>query len=95
MRRLWIVVVAALGCSMPIQHGLDETSANEILTSLERAGISASKSRDEEGVFAVAVARADALRAMELMRSLGLPRGPRTGFGEIYKQPSLVPTPTE
>ena len=95
MRRLWMVAVLAFGCSMPIQHGLDETSANEILTSLERAGIQASKSRDEEGVFAVVVAKADALRAMELMRSLGLPRGPRTGFGEIYKQPSLVPTLTE
>jgi type III secretion protein J len=95
MRHWWIVVVLVLGCSTPIQHGLDETSANEILTSLERAGISASKSRDEEGAFAVVVAKVDALRSMELMRSLGLPRGPRAGFGEIYKQPSLVPTLTE
>jgi type III secretion protein J len=95
MRRLWIVVVLAFGCSMPIQHGLDETAANEILTSLERAGIEASKSRDEDGAYAVLVPRADGLRAMDLMRSLGLPRGPRAGFGEIYKQPSLVPTPTE
>jgi type III secretion protein J len=96
--QLWafvMVVVLALGCSMPIQHGLDETAANEILTSLERAGIPASKNRDDEGVFAVVVAKSDGLRAMELMRSLGLPRGPRVGFGEIYKQPSLVPTPTE
>ena len=95
MRRLWIGVVLVLGCSMPIQHGLDETAANEILTSLARAGVPASKSRDEDGSFAVVVARGDGLRAMELMRSLGLPRGSRTGFGEIYKQPSLVPTPTE
>jgi type III secretion protein J len=95
MRRLWIVVVLALGCSLPIQHGLDETAANEILTLLERAGIPASKSRDEDGAFAVVVAKGDGLRAMELMRSLGLPRGPRTGFGEMYKQASLVPTPTE
>jgi type III secretion protein J len=95
MRRLWIVVVLALGCSIPIQHGLDETAANEILTLLQRAGIEASKNRDEDGAFAVAVAKTDALRAMELMRSLGLPRGPRAGFGEIYKQPSLVPSPTE
>ena len=95
MRRLWIVVVLALGCSIPIQHGLDETAANEMLTSLERAGIEASKNRDDDGAFAVMVAKGDALRAMELMRSLGLPRGPRAGFGEIYKQPSLVPSPTE
>jgi type III secretion protein J len=95
LRRLWIVVVLALGCSIPIQHGLDETAANEMLTSLERAGIEASKNRDDDGAFAVVVAKGDALRAMELMRSLGLPRGPRAGFGEIYKQPSLVPSPTE
>ncbi len=95
MRRLWIGVVLVLGCSMPIQHGLDEAAANEILTSLERVGIPATKSRDEDGAFAVVVAKGDGLRAMELMRSLGLPRGPRAGFGEIYKQPSLVPTPTE
>jgi type III secretion protein J len=95
MRRLWIGVVLVLGCSMPIQHGLDEAAANEILTSLERVGIPATKGRDEDGTFAVVVAKGDGLRAMELMRSLGLPRGPRAGFGEIYKQPSLVPTPTE
>jgi type III secretion protein J len=95
MRRLRIVLFFAFGCSMPIQHGLDETAANEILTSLTRAGIESSKNRDDDGAFAIVVAKADGLRAMELMRSLGLPRGPRSGFGEIYKQPSLVPTPTE
>jgi type III secretion protein J len=90
-----MVVVFTLGCSMPIQHGLDESAANEMLTSLERAGIPASKDRDDDGVFVVVVAKTDALRAMDLMRSLGLPRGPRAGFGETYKQPSLVPTLTE
>jgi type III secretion protein J len=95
MRRLWFMAVLALGCSMPIQHGLDENAANEILTSLEHAGISASKNRDDDGAFAVVVANGDGLRAMEVMRSLGLPRSPRAGIGEIYKQPSLVPTPTE
>ena len=94
-RAMCFVVLLALGCSAPIQHGLDETAANEILTSLERAGIGASKIRDDNGVFAVSVARADAIPALELLRSLGLPRGRRAGFGEIYKQPSLVPTQTE
>jgi len=94
-RALCFVVLFALGCSAPIQHGLDETAANEILTSLERAGIGASKIRDDDGAFAVSVSRTDAVPAMELLRSLGLPRGRRAGFGEIYKQPSLVPTQTE
>jgi type III secretion protein J len=95
MRRLWIVVVLAIGCSTPIQHGLDESAANEIVTSLERAGVGANKSREDDGAFAVTVASADAVRALEFMRAMGLPRDRRAGFGEIYKQPSLLPTPTE
>jgi type III secretion protein J len=93
----WLAVVLAIGCSTPIQHGLDEAAANEVVTSLERGGIGASKNRDEAGgdEFVVNVAKADAVRALELMHSLGLPRGRRSGFGEVYKQPSLVPTPTE
>jgi type III secretion protein J len=98
MRALWTVVVAlAIGCSTPIQHGLDETAANEVLTALERGGIEASKARDESNgeVFVISVPKVHTLRALQLLQSLGLPRGRRSGFGEIYKQASLVPTPTE
>jgi type III secretion protein J len=97
MRCLWIVVALLAGCSAAIEHNLDERQANEVVTSLERAGISASKSRDEANgdAFAVSVAKAEVVRAMELLRSLGLPRGKRAGFGEVYKQSSLLPTPTE
>ena len=95
MRCPWIVVFVVLGCSAPIQQGLDETAANEMVTSLERGGIGASKNRDDDGAFSVTVAKGDVLAAMELVRSLGLPRGPRSGLHEVYKQPSLVPTPTE
>ncbi len=95
MLALTLIALAGLGCSTAIQHGLDETAANEVLTSLERAGIAASKRRDEGGAFSVRVAAGDAVSALELLRSLGLPREPRAGFGEVYKSPSLLPTPTE
>ena len=90
-----VAFLVALGCSAPIQHGLDESAANDVVTALERAGIGAGKTRDDDGAFAVCVARADAVAALELLRSLGLPRGKRLGFGDVYKQPSLLPTPTE
>jgi type III secretion protein J len=97
MRCLWIALALLAGCSAAIEHNLDERQANEVVTSLERAGISASKSRDENNgdAFAVSVAKADVVRAIELLRSLALPRGKRAGFGEVYKQASLLPTPTE
>ena len=91
------MVVLAIGCSTPIQHGLDETTANEVMTALERDGIEASKARDESNgeTFVISVPKVQALRALQVLQSLGLPRGRRSGFGEIYKQASLVPTPTE
>jgi type III secretion protein J len=98
MRALGIAVVAVLaGCSTPIQHGLDESSANEVVTALERTGIEACKGRDEANgeAFTVSVSKAQTLRALEILQSLGLPRGRRAGFGEMYKQASLVPSPTE
>lgn len=90
-----VLALAGLGCQATIQHGIEEGAANEALTSLERAGIAASKSRDDSGGWSVSVASGDALGAMELLRSLGLPRGGPGGFGEVYKSPSLIPTPTE
>ena len=34
-------------------------------------------------------------KALDLLRSLGLPRDRRHGFAEVYGQPSLIPTPSE
>jgi len=93
-----VLAVAALGCSTPIRHGLDESAANEVVAALERAGIGAEKLRDEAAGatgFIVRVADEDAVRALDLLHALGLPRGRRSGFAEVYAQPSLVPTVTE
>lgn len=92
------LVLLLLACSTPIRHGLDEPAANEVMTALERAGIGAEKVRDDASgptAFAVRVAQGDAVRALDVLHTLGLPRGRRTGFAEIYGQPSLVPTATE
>jgi type III secretion protein J len=90
-------VLFVLGCSSAIEHGLDESSANEVVTALERAGVPAGKTRDESkgDSFVVSVAKADVVRSFEILHSLELPRPERAGFGEIYRQGSLLPTPTE
>jgi type III secretion protein J len=93
----------AIACWTPIRHGLDEPAANEVMAALERAGIAAEKVRDEPAAggaaggaaFVVRVADEDAVRALDLLHGLGLPRGRRSGFAEVYAQPSLVPTSTE
>jgi type III secretion protein J len=90
-----VLALFSLACSATIQHGLDEAAANEVVVSLARAGIAASKSRAEDGAYTVNVASADAVGAMELLRSLGLPHGQPPGFREMYKGSGLLPTLTE
>jgi type III secretion protein J len=78
---------------------MDENAANEVVSALGRVNIGAQKERDESGgignTFVVKVGRDDAGRALELLRSLGLPRSQRSGMAEMYNQPSLVPSATE
>jgi type III secretion protein J len=99
--RLGLLVGALAGCTVPVQHGLDEASANEVVTALERAGIGAEKAHAEgpsTGAgpsFSVEVSGADVARALEHLRAVGLPRGQRKGLAETYAQPSLVPSATE
>ena len=71
--------------------------ANETIAALERAGIATEKVADEGSTtaFTVRIARRDAGKALDLLRSLGLPRDRRHGFAEVYGQPSLIPTPSE
>jgi type III secretion protein J len=103
MRRVFAfcaIALLATGCEVPVQYGLDEAAANEVVTALERANIAAAKVKEEgagnEQTFMVTVTNEqDVRRAIELMRSLGLPRTRRSGLAEMYGQPSLVPSATE
>jgi type III secretion protein J len=103
MRRVFgfcAFAVLASACDVPVQYGLDEAAANELVTALERDNISAAKVREEgtgdQPTFQITVShQQDVRRAIELMRNLGLPRMARSGLAEMYGQPSLVPSATE
>lgn len=90
-----MVPFLGLGCSAAIHHGLDEAAANEVVSALARAGISADKQRDDDGAFRVSVGQAEAVGAIDLLRSLGLPRPPRAGLRETFEAKSLIPSQTE
>jgi type III secretion protein J len=93
------IAAGAAACSTSLLGGLDERAANESVAALEHAGIATEKAAEEGGgggaTFTVRVARHDAARALDLLRSLGLPRDRRHGFAEVYGQPSLIPTASE
>ncbi len=95
--RVLMLAVAVAGCSTNLLHGLDEPAANETIAALERAGITTEKAADEGSTttFTVRIARRDAGKALDLLRSMGLPRDRRHGFAEVYGQPSLIPSASE
>jgi len=86
-----------VSCSTEIEHGLDEAAANRMVLALHRAGIRADKQPDpaEASRFSVSVPGKQLGRALEALRSEGLPGAPQDGMGEVFAEASLIPTPTE
>ncbi len=85
------------GCDTSVQQGLAEGQANRIVTALQGAGVEARKVKEEgrDGKFAVEVPRGQVTRALRVLLEQELPRRRPPGFGEVYGEPSLVPTATE
>ncbi|MDX2023932.1 MAG: hypothetical protein SF187_27075 [Deltaproteobacteria bacterium] len=98
MHRLCLVAALfSVACNVSVQQGLDENAANEVMSALERAGVSARKVNDggDPPRFSVAVAQSEAPSAIAMLNARGLPRGVQAGFGQAYGEPSLIPTPLE
>src|SRR5436190_15938304 len=104
--RGWLVAaglgmaLGLLGCTTEIQHELDEGQANRIVVLLAQHGITARKERDHSAsrgaaTWVIGVPSADAVRAWQLLRDNELPARPVKGFGEVFAQPSLIPSATE
>ncbi len=85
------------GCAAEIQHGLEESQANEIVAVLRDAGIMAEKKKEKGRVptFTITVPRKDAANAFSVLSARNLPKQPRKGVYELFGKSSLVPTSTE
>jgi type III secretion protein J len=94
-----VLLACSLGCSsVELQHGLDERQANQILLTLDQAGIAADKEKEDSGreaTFKIRVGRADAAQAWSVLKAHELPRERPKGLLEIFGQPSLIPTVTQ
>jgi type III secretion protein J len=93
---MWMVLLLA-GCSTQIQHGLDESQANEMQTALAGRGITAHKVAEQgkKPSWAIEVDDERATEAVRVLSELGLPRARTQGFDEVFGKSSLVPTATE
>ncbi|WP_368640207.1 type III secretion inner membrane ring lipoprotein SctJ [Castellaniella ginsengisoli] len=91
---LALALLAACGSNVTLYSAASEGEANELLSVLLDAGIRAEKTIGKEGA-AIAVDSAQVARALDILRSQGLPRERFDGMGQIFRKEGLVSSPLE
>ncbi len=94
---LFLVALLFSACTSELHHGLDESSANEMITLLERNGIEADKIADKNDAkfWAVTVPHGVRIEAWSALQRQGLPRPQVEGFSQFYPREGLVPSADE
>jgi type III secretion protein J len=89
------VVVAVLGCSVPVAKALDEQEANQAVAALQRGGVAANKESDRQNdkQWNVTVSQADVTYAVTLLAAEGTPAVKSTGLLESLGTSALIPSP--
>ncbi|HEX4460534.1 MAG TPA: secretion protein [Polyangia bacterium] len=89
--------IASAGCSVELEHGLDERQANQVAAVLESAGVAADKVAEEgtSDAYKIVVARGEAGRAFALLEARDLPRREQHGLADTFAASSLLPSATE
>ena len=73
---------------------LDERQANDMVSALRMAGVSAQKHSREDG-FEVVTDETDFARAVQILKAQGLPREDFDSLGKVFKREGFVSTPVE
>jgi len=89
-----LLLLAACGSRVELFSSASEGEANEVLSVLLDAGIEASKASTKTGI-AVSVDNQDVARALDILRTRGLPRDRFDGMGQIFRKEGLVSSPLE
>lgn len=91
---LLLAGLAACGSNVTLFSASTESEANETLSVLLDAGIKAEKLVGKDGV-AMLVEATQVARALDILRSRGLPRERFEGMGQIFRKEGLVSSPLE
>ena len=89
-----LLLLAACGARVELFSAANESEANEVLSVLLDAGIQAQKSATKTGI-SIAVDAKQVARALDILRTRGLPRERFDGMGQIFRKEGLVSSPLE
>lgn len=93
-----LVVAAALflcGCQTELYSALPEQEANEMLASLLRAGLTATKVQAKDGSDTLLIDEKQFATAVELLRVLGLPRTKFSTINDVFQPSGLIASPIQ
>ncbi len=77
-------------------HDLSERDANEVVSVLFDASITARKQLDPKAKnYFIEVPKSDAQRATAVLGAVGLPKAPRPSLNDVFKASGFAPTPFE
>ena len=88
-------LVAGCGSYVELMASMPEQEANEVLAALLDAGIKAEKIPGKEGMVSLRVDKSEVARAVDTLRSKGLPRERFARMGEVFKKEGLISSPLE
>ena len=90
-----ILTLLLAGCESQLYTGLQEREGNDMLAMLLQNGISAKKEINKDREVTLFVPQDDVARAINLLRSNGLPRDKFSSVGEIFPKEGLISSPIE
>jgi type III secretion protein J len=83
-------------CQKELYGQLSEQDCNEMVVALQEGAVDAQKSSVDGGkTWSVTVPEEQMVRAMQVLRSHGLPHAKYDNLGDLFKKDGLVSTPTE
>lgn len=88
-----LFVLAA--CQIELNSGLDEAEANEMMMILLQEGIPTSKTYNKDSTVTLTIKEDNFSDAVNILQARGLPRKKYSDLGSVFKQDSMISTPTE
>lgn len=91
-----VLLLTLAACSdTSLYSSLSEVEANEMVSELSMAGIKASKQKLKGDEFSVSTSPDEFARAVQLLKSRGLPRQHYDTLGEVFAKEGFVSSPLE
>jgi type III secretion protein J len=94
----WLILVLLFllsGCKTELYSGLPENEANEMLSVLLTANISAEKLPGKKGVVDLKVERSQISAAIQVLKAHGFPKREYATLGQVFKKEGLISSPLE